>query len=356
MRSALLGGFMLIAASAAPAAEYPARIEGDAVLRDFRFDSGEVLAELRLHYTTIGTLARDAAGMARNAVLLLHSTGGRGRAFLRDEFAGALFGPGQVLDASRYFIILPDGIGHGGSSKPSDGLHARFPHYVYDDMVRAQYLLLTQALNVDHLRLILGTSMGGMHTWLWGEKYPEFADALVPLASLPVQIAGRNRMFRHLIIDAIRNDPAWQGGEYTTQPHSLATALQLTEIIAGGAVHFYKQAASSAAADELLDKLVNGRIGQADANDVLYQFEASRGYDPAPELGRISPPLLAINSADDEINPAALGVLEKEIKRVKRGRMFMIPASDRTRGHRTYFIADLWKQELAALLKESERD
>ena len=329
--------------------------EGDYVIKDFRFASGESLPELRLHYATFGRLERDARGSARNAVLILHGTGGSGRQFLRDVFAGELFGPGQLLDTSRYYVILPDGIGHGRSSKPSDGLHARFPHYTYDDMVRAQYRLLTERLGVNHLRLVMGTSMGGMQTWVWGVTYPDFMDALMPLASLPVEIAGRNRTQRKMILDAIRTDPAWQNGEYSSQPRGLTTALYILMIMGSAPLQWQKVAPTRVVADSILDDYVRARLAQTDANDMVYQFEASRFYNPAPNLERIVAPLVAVNSADDEINPPELGIMEREIRRVKRGRYVLIPISERTRGHGTHTLATLWKDELARLLRESER-
>jgi homoserine O-acetyltransferase len=352
--SLLAGLVLLMFAGPALAAGYPEPSSGDFIMRDFRFKSGEVLPELKVHYRTIGTPRRDASGRVRNAVLILHGTGGSGESFLTDHFAGVLFGPGQVLDAARYFIILPDGIGHGKSSKPSDGLHARFPHYTYDDMVDAQYRLLTEKLGVDHLRLVLGTSMGGMHTWLWGERHHDFMDALMPLACLPVEIAGRNRMQRRMIMDSIRNDPGWNNGEYTAQPKGLVNAVHIEIIMSGSPLRLQKEAPTRAAADKLLEELVNARASRIDANDVLYHWDASREYNPAPDLEKIKAPLLAINSADDEINPPELGIMEKEIKRVKRGRFVLIPVSDETRGHGTHSYPAIWKNYLAELLKESE--
>jgi homoserine O-acetyltransferase/O-succinyltransferase len=329
--------------------------EGDYVIRDFRFASGESLPELRLHYATFGRPAKDAAGVVRNAVLILHGTGGSGRQFLRDVFAGVLFGPGQLLDTSRYYIILPDGIGHGRSSKPSDGLHARFPHYTYDDMVRAHYRLLTEHLGVNHLQLVMGTSMGGMQTWVWGETYPDFMDALMPLASLPVEIAGRNRMLRKMILDAIRTDPEWKNGDYATEPRGLVTALYVLMIMSSAPLEWQKEAPTRTAADSFVESYVRGRLPQTDANDMLYQFDASRFYNPAPNLERIVAPLVAVNSADDQINPPELGIMEREIRRVRRGRYVLIPISDKTRGHGTHTLAAVWQDELARLLSESAK-
>jgi homoserine O-acetyltransferase/O-succinyltransferase len=331
---------------------YPAPRQGDFLIQDARFQTGEALPELRLHYTTLGAPISDAMGMVRNAVLLLHGTGGTGQAFLREQFAGVLFGPGQLLDATRYFIILPDAIGHGQSSKPSDGLRARFPRYTYDDMVAAQHRLLTEGLGVNHLRLVMGTSMGGMHTWLWGTRYPQFMDALMPLASLPAQIAGRNRMFRRMIIDAIRNDPEWRAGEYTPQPHGLVTAIYTLLFMVGSPLRWHQQAPTRAAADALFDELVQGYLAQLDANDLLYQVDASRDYDPAPDLERIEAPLLAINSADDQVNPPELGILEAAITRVRRGRAVVLPTSAATDGHRTHSLPAVWQQYLAELLAD----
>jgi len=352
----LLVALGLLGAATVSAQQNPAftPVEGDYVIKDFRFASGESLPDLRLHYATFGRPERDARGVVKNAVLILHGTGGSGRQFLRDVFAGVLFGPGQLLDSARYYIILPDGIGHGRSSKPSDGLHARFPHYTYDDMVRAHYRLLTEHLGVNHLRLVLGTSMGGMQTWVWGETYPDFMDALMPLASLPVEIAGRNRMLRKMILDAIRTDPAWQGGEYTTEPPGVVTALYILMIMGSAPLEWQKEAPTRLAADSFVETYVRGRLPQTDANDMLYQFDASRFYNPAPNLERIVAPLLAVNSADDQINPPELGIMEREIGRVKRGRYVLIAISDRTRGHGTHTLAALWKEELARLLRETE--
>ena len=337
------------------AANDPAPNESDFVLRDFKFTSGETLPELRIHYRTLGKPSKGPDGLTPNAVLIMHGTTGSGAQFIRPEFAGELFGPGQPLDASKYFIILPDDIGHGKSSKPSDGLHARFPRYGYRDMVEAEYRLLADGLGVNHARLVMGTSMGGMHTWLWGEIHPDFMDALMPLASLPTQISGRNRAWRRIIIDAIRDDPAWNGGEYKTQPPSLRTAAEMLWFMSGNPILRQTEAPSLTKTDEALDKFVNDYVKTADANNVLYALEASRDYDPAPDLEKLKAPLLAINSADDLINPPELGILEREIKRVPHGRAIIIPLSDKTRGHGSHTIASLWKEHLIELLKESAR-
>jgi homoserine O-acetyltransferase len=328
--------------------------EGDFVLRDFGFASGETLPELRLHYTTLGTPARDTAGVVRNAVLVLHGTGGSGRSFLNETFGGVLFGPGQLLGADRHFLILPDGIGHGQSSKPSDGLRARFPRYTYADMVQAQYRLVAEGLGVNHLRLVMGTSMGGMHTWMWGETFPRFMDALMPLASLPVAIAGRNRMIRRMVLDAIRQDPDWQGGDYRAQPQrGLRSAIYTLLFMVSVPLQWQRQAPTPAAADEMFDRLVADYTAKLDANDTLYQFDASRDYDPWPGLERIEAELLAVNSADDQVNPPELGALENAIRRVRRGRHVLIPISEKTCGHRTHSAAALWQNHLAELLKRT---
>ncbi len=346
--SVLVAGFV-------SAADYPTPTEGDYTIRDFKFQSGETLPELRIHYRTLGKPEKDAQGKTTNAVLIMHGTTGSGAQFIRPEFAGELFGKDQPLDTTKFFIVLPDGIGHGKSSKPSDGMHAKFPRYGYRDMIEAQYRLLTEGLGVNHARLVMGTSMGGMHTWLWGELYPDFMDALMPLASLPTQISGRNRGWRRIVIDAIRNDPAWNGGEYKTQPPSLRAAAEMLWFMSSNPVLRQKDAPTLAKTDEVLDKFVDGIVKADDANDVLYAVEASHDYDPGPGLEKIRAPLLAINSADDLINPPELGILEHEIKRVPHGRAMVIPLSDKTRGHGSHTIASLWKDELVKLLQETEK-
>lgn len=347
----LAGGISRLALGAS----YPPPAQGDFIIHDFKFGSGEKLPELKLHYYTLGTPQKDAPGMVRNAVLILHGTGGSGRQFLTETFGGVLFVPGQILDASRYFIILPDGIGHGGSSKPSDGLHAHFPHYGYSDMAAAQHQLLTEGLGVNHLRLVMGTSMGGMQTWVWGEEYPEFMDALMPLASLPAQIAGRNRMIRRMVMDSIRNDPEWNEGEYTKQPRGLVSAIYSLLIMTSSPLQWQKQAPTREAADKWFDEMVGGRLARTDANDMLYQFDSSRDYNPSPNLEKIQAPLLAINSADDQVNPPELGIMEKEIKRVRRGRFVLLPITDQTRGHGTHSLPEIWKQYLVELMRESTK-
>jgi homoserine O-acetyltransferase/O-succinyltransferase len=348
--------FSILAASFASATDYPPPTEGDYTIRDFKFASGETLPELRLHYRALGKPEKDAQGKTTNAVLIMHGTTGSGAQFVpRPEFAGELFGKDQPLDASKFFIVLPDAIGHGKSSKPSDGMHAKFPRYGYIDMVEAQYRLLTEGLGVNHARLVMGTSMGGMHTWLWGELHPEFMDALMPLASLPTQISARNRGWRRIIIDAIRNDPDWHDGDYAAQPPSLRTAAEMLWFMSSNPVLRQKEASTLARTDEVLNKFVDGIVNTDDANDVLYALEASHDYDPGPNLEKIRAPLLAINSADDLINPPELGILEREIKRVPKGRAVVIPLSDKAHGHGSHTLAALWKDQLMSLLKETEQ-
>ncbi len=324
--------------------------QGDFVRRNVRFTDGSVLPELRIHYTTLGRPRKDASGTVRNAVLILHGTTGNGRGFLTPTFAGELFGPGQLLDSSTHFIILPDGIGTGASSKPSDGLRARFPRYGYADMVTAQYRLLTEELGVNHLLLVLGTSMGGMQSWMWAEQYPDFMSGVVPLASAPTQIAGRNRMMRRLISQSIRTDPEWRDGNYTAQPHGLFGALEILFMMTSSPLYLQAAAPTRDSADSYIDSWVRARMRTADANDFLYQFEASFDYDPSPGLEKIRAPLLAINSADDLVNPPELGVVERLIKRVPRGRFVLLPISDRTRGHGTHSLPAIWKPYLAEFL------
>ncbi len=345
------------ATPAAPASspalpETPLRIsEGDYVARDFTFASGEKLPELRLHYSALGKAHRDSNGHVDNAVLLLHGTGGSGRSLLVDRFAAVLFGKGQLLDANRYSLIRPDAIGHGSSSKPSDGLHAKFPHYDYEDMVDAQYALLTSGLQVDHLRLVLGTSMGCMHAFLWGERHPGFVDALMPLACLPVPIAGRNRVWRDLIIQAIQSDPDWQQGEYRTEPmRALRNAAGMLLIAGSAPIQMQLSLPTRAAADELVQKYLGHELEDLDANDLLYQVDASRDYDPSAGLDGIQIPVMWINSGDDFINPPELAIAEREVKRLPKGHFVLLPASDQTHGHGTHTWAAVWQQYLAQLL------
>ncbi len=318
------------------------------VAKSFRFHDGQQLPELRLHYRTLGNPAGEP-------VLILHGTGGSGAAMLGADFAGQLFGPGQPLDAAKHFIILPDAIGTGQSAKPSDGLGSRFPKYNYEDMVQAQYRLVTEGLGIKHLRLVLGFSMGGMHTWLWGVRYPEFMDALVPMASQPTQMSGRNWMTRRLMIDMVRNDPDWNGGDYKTQPRSLKVASVFFNLTTnGGTEAYYKAAPTRADADKLLQSRLAAPV-TTDANDFVLQWESSWDYNPAPELERIKAPLLAINSADDERNPPELGVMERELKRIPGASLYLVPGSADTRGHGTVILAKLWKQPLQELLQRAPR-
>jgi homoserine O-acetyltransferase/O-succinyltransferase len=359
-------GFLLACAIACAAsvpilAQEAKPVEADFVARDFRFTDGTTLPEVRIHYRTIGALQRDAAGHATNVVLIMHGTGGSGASlvdspFGRTLFAAELFEPGQPLDARKYFIVVPDGLGHGKSSKPSDGLHARFPRYGYRDMVQAEYRLVTEGLHVDHLRLVMGTSMGGMHTWMWGEEHPDFMDALMPLASLPTQIAGRNRMWRRIAIDAIRLDPQWNGGDYSTQPAGLRVAAEMLVLVGSNPLLRQQAAPTRAQADALLDRSVAAVMAATDANDLAYALDASYDYDPAPGLGKIRAPLLAVNSADDLINPPELGILEAGVTKVAKGRAVVLPMSPQTVGHGSHTKAILWKQYLAQLLAETARD
>ncbi len=346
---------LFVVAAPASAADYPTPSEGDYVIKDFHFRSGETLAEVRMHYRVLGEPQRDANGVVRNAVIVLHGTTGSGAQFIRPEFAGELFGKGRLLDAARYYIVLPDNLGHGQSGKPSDGLHAKFPRYGYLDMIEAQYRLLAEGLKVNHLRLVIGTSMGGMHTWLWGELHPDFMDALMPLASLPTQISGRNRVWRRVIIDSIRNAPDWQNGEYKTQPRGLRIAAEMLYFMSSNPTRRLKEAPTLAQADQVLEKYIADTVAKSDATDVLYAFEASQDYDPGPGLEKIRAPLVAINFADDLINPPELGVLESQIKRVKDGKAIPMPESDKTNGHGTHTLAAVWQEYLADLLKRSQR-
>lgn len=336
------------------AADSPPPQAGDFVLHDFHFANGETLPELRMHYRTLGTPRLDEKGVVRNAVLIMHGTTGEGGNFLRPEFAGQLFGKEQLLDASRYYLILPDAIGHGHSSRPSDGLHARFPRYGYRDMVAADHRLLTEGLKVNHLRLVMGTSMGGMHTWLWGELYPDFMDALLPLASVPTQISGRNRIWRRSIIDAIRTDPEWKNGDYTTQPAGLRTAAFMLMFMSSNPVQRQKEMPTREKADAAIDQFLSRTLRTMDANNTLYALDASSDYDPGSDLEKIKAPLLAVNTADDLINPGELGILEHEIGRVKRGKAIVIPLSNETRGHGTHTLAAVWKKYLEELLGQSQ--
>jgi homoserine O-acetyltransferase len=341
--------FLLLAAAAAQGDT------GSFVVTNFRFASGETLPELRLHYRTLGRPRRDAAGVVRNAVLILHGTGGTGAQFLSPLFAGELYGAGQPLDTAIHYLILPDNVGHGRSSKPSDRLRARFPHYAYDDMVTAQYRLVTDGLHVSHLLLVMGTSMGCMHSWLWAERYPDFMDGVVPLACIPTQIAGRNRMWRKLVIDDITTDPEWRNGEYAAQPRGLRAALELLFIAGSAPLVQQRLGPTRDSADVYISRWLESRFAEADANDLLYQVSASRDYDPSTTLDRIRVPVLAINSADDFVNPPELGLMERLMPKVKRARYVLIPTSERTRGHGTHTAAAAWKEYFAPFVASLER-
>ena len=357
-----LGGLLmfLMAGGYLSAAEYPEPTPGDFILKNFRFTSGETLPEVRIHYRTLGQPKRDARGVVTNAVLILHGTGGEGGSLVQkggsgDLFAAELFGKGQPLDASCYYLILPDNLGHGKSTRPSEGLRAKFPKYGYHDMIEAQHRLLTEGLKVNHLRLVMGLSMGGMHTWLWGAKYPDFMDGLVPLASLPTQVSGRNRAWRKMISDVIRTDPEWQGGDYKAQPRSLTFAAGLLYFMSSNPVQRQQEGPTLKQADAALKKYTDRVLKITDANNLLFAVESSFDYDPGPELKKIKAPLLAINFADDLINPPELGILEKEIKRVGHGRALVLPLTEKTVGHQTHTRAAVWKHHLEKFLKETER-
>jgi len=330
---------------------WPNQREADVVLKDFRFGSGETLPELRMHYVTLGTARRNAAGEITNGVILLHGTSGSSRSWLARPLADELFGKGQPLDASEYFIILPDSIGAGGSSKPSDGLRARFPHYRYRDIVEAEYRLVTEGLGIRHLRLVLGVSMGGMQTWMWGEMYPGFMDGLVPIASQPIAISGRNWLTRRIRIEAIRNDPEWNGGNYATNPSHYIYTLPLAALTTESVVRLQEMAPTREAGDALYKTLVE-EARRRDANDQLYAIESVMDYDPSKDLDKIRARLLAINFADDEVNPPQLGVVEPAIGRIPNARHVVVPASRESHGHYSYQRAALWKSHLVGFLKE----
>jgi homoserine O-acetyltransferase/O-succinyltransferase len=336
---------LLLTAVTGSAATFPAAVEGDYTIHNFQFHDGETLAELRLHYYTIGSPS------APNAVLIMHGTGGTGHAFQSQNFGGELFGEGQPLDAAKFFIIMPDGIGQGGSSKPSDGMRAHFPRYCYHDMVRADYALLTERLGVKHLKLVMGTSMGAMHTWLWGEMYPDFMDSLMPLASAPIQIAGRNRLLRDMIMDAITSDPEYNSGNYDHPIHGLRGAQYGLTMMTSSPLQMQKQYPTRDAADEGFGNLMKSAM-EKDANDTLYQFASSTDYNPEPDLEKIKARMIAVNSADDVVNPPELGILERCIKRVKNGRYVLIPTGPETRGHGTHSVAKLWKQYVVELVAQ----
>ncbi|HEX8126572.1 MAG TPA: alpha/beta fold hydrolase [Allosphingosinicella sp.] len=354
----LVLGLLALGAAGAAAAQpdYAGKLkEGDVVLKDFRFGTGERMAGLRIHYATLGTPRRDSKGGVTNAVMVLHGTGGTGRQFLQPQFAGELFGPGQPLDISRYFVILPDGIGHGKSSKPSDGERMRFPRYDYADMVEAQRRMLVEGLGVTRLRLTMGTSMGCMHIFVWSQAHPDFARALMPMACLPTEIAGHNRMWRKLAVEGIRNDPAWAGGDYAAPPiQGLRTAVTVLQIAGFAPLYLQKAYPTREVADSYIVDRVAKDLPTRDANDLIYQLEASRTYDPWPKLERIRAPMTWVNSADDFINPADYGIAEDAARRLKTGRYILIRATSDTRGHGTHTWARFWRQELIDLLARTE--
>jgi homoserine O-acetyltransferase len=354
MRSVLGLAFSILLTTAANAqpALYPAPVEGDFVARDFVFTNGERMAEVKLHYRTVGTPRKDADGVVRNGVLILHGTGGTGAGFLSRTYGGMLFGKGQPLDAEKYFIILPDNIGHGQSSKPSDGLRMKFPKYRYADMVKLQHELVSKGLGLTNLKLVMGTSMGAMHAWDWGYMYPGFAAGLVPLASNPVEIGGRNRVWRKLLIDAIEHDPSWKNGDYTEQPRGLASAIGFLMMATSVPLQWQKQYPTIAAADKYVEEQVAARSKNTDANDMLYYYHAIEDYNPEPHLAEITAPLLAINSADDFVNPPELPMMQALIKKVPRGRFILLPITDETRGHGTHSLPAIWGGELVKFLKE----
>ena len=349
--SAILLLFVSTRATAQPA-QYPPPVEGDFIARDFTFTSGERLPEVKIHYRTVGAPRKDADGVVRNGVLILHGTGGTGAGFLNANYAGRLFGKGQPLDAEKYFIILPDNVGHGQSSKPSDGLRMKFPKYRYMDMVRLQHELVTTGLGLNNLKLVMGTSMGAMHAWNWGYMYPGFAAGLVPLASNPVEIGGRNRVWRKFLIDAIENDPTWLNGNYTEQPRGLGSAIGFLMMATSVPLQWQKQFPTVAAADKYVADQVAARSKNIDANDMLYYFHAIEDYNPAPHLSKITSHLLAINSADDFVNPPELPMMRDLIKQVKHGRFILLPITDDTRGHGTHSLPAIWAPELIKFLAE----
>ncbi|TXN22404.1 alpha/beta fold hydrolase [Methylobacterium sp. WL9] len=345
-------GFLMLAtatAQAAPAA-FPNQTEADYVAKDFRFSSGVTLPEVKLHYTTLGTPHTNAQGEVDNAVLVLHGTTGTGKSFLIPSLGPELFGPGAPLDAQRYFVILPDGLGRGGSSKPSDGLKADFPRYGYGDVVEGQYRVVTEGLGLKHLRMVLGTSMGGMQAWMWGERYPAAMDLIMAVASQPIAVSGRNALWRRLLIEGIRNDPDWQGGAYTEQPKHFQKILPIFNIMTESVLGLQKQAPTHADANRLYDTIADGFSGKADANDWLYWFDSTFDYDPYPGLDRITAKVLAVNFADDELNPPQLDVMNPAMARLKDGRFVLVPTSAETHGHQSLRFAKLWKGYLAEFL------
>jgi len=358
MRTSLLGiavaSILLTGQSDARAATFPAPVEGTYTIPNFKFDDGETLPELRIHYYTVGTLRTDAQGRM-NAVLIMHGTGGSGKQFLAppERFAGILFSPGGLLDASKYFIILPDDIGHGQLSKPSDGLHAKFPHYDYRDMVTAEHALVTDGLHVNHLRLVMGTSMGCMHSWMWGEAYSAMMDALMPLACLPIQISGRNRVWRDMEMDLITTSPGYNGGDYTTQPFGLKAANDLSWFVGSAPLYDQSIMPTRDAADAYFKLHLSQIPAALDANDELYALASSRDYNPEALLGTIQAPVMAVNSADDQINPPELHIVERAIGKVKHGRFVLLPITQQTRGHGTHALPLVWDKYLGQLLSGS---
>ena len=346
--------FVLVIAISADAqpASFRAPVEGDFVARDFVFTSGERMAAVKIHYRTVGTPRKDADGVVRNGVLILHGTGGSGAGFLGQGYGGRLFGKGQPLDAEKYFIILPDNVGHGQSSKPSDGLRMKFPKYRYTDMVKLQYELVTKGLGLTNLKLVMGTSMGAMHAWNWGYMYPGFVAGLVPLASNPVEIGGRNRVWRKFLIDAIEKDPTWKNGDYTEQPRGLASAIGFLLMATSVPLQWQKQFPTVADTDKWVAEQVASRTRSTDANDMLYHYHAIEDYNPAPHLSKITAPLLAINSADDFVNPPELPMMQDLIKQVRKGRFILLPITDATRGHGTHSQPTIWGDELLKFLQE----
>jgi homoserine O-acetyltransferase len=337
---------------------WPQPIEGNYEITDFAFSDGSILPTLRLHYQTLGAPQQNELGCTTNAILIMHGTTGSSTNFLSPQFAGQLFNPGQLFDATKYFIIIRDGIGHGNSSKPSDGLKGKFPHYGYLDMVGADYQLVTKGLQINHLRLVMGTSMGGMHSWLWAGLYPDFMDAAMPLASLPVQISGRNRMLRKMVEDAIRSDPEWKNGDYecSTDVRGFTTALYILNIMSSCPFQWQKEAPDRESADRFLEKWMSDYTSKNDCNDLLYAYEASWDYDPRSLLARIEAPLLAINTADDQVNPPELGILDDEIEKVRRGRCVVFPNGEELRGHGSHSYANIWIKAAESLMRESEKN
>jgi len=344
------------APQAAPTIAGVAPVAGDFAIKNFTFTSGEKLAEVRVHYTTYGTAQRDAAGHIKNAVLIMHGTTGSGTQFFRKQFIEPLFGPGQALDLTRYYVVIPDDLGHGGSTKPSDGLHAKFPHYGYVDLVESEHALITEGLKIDHLRLVMGTSMGCMHTFMWAERWPSMMDGNLALACTPAAITGRNRMWRKMVIDAIQQDPEWKNGDYTKQPRAaMLGAGQIFTLANSAPLADQKRLATREAADKDVEASEAGFAQNYDANDLLYAYLASFDYDAEPELEKITAPFVLVNSADDFINPPELGIAERDMKRVKHGRFVLLPATDTSHGHGMHSWAAFWQADLKKLLAQTAK-